>query len=71
VKPKNPALVVPPRRFTQVELDYAARRGVAEQQLQAKHQQAIEDGVGEVNAIRLIVACVGDIDVVRKVQDEC
>jgi len=68
VKPKNPALVVPPRHFTQVELDYAARRGVTEDQLQAKHQQAIADGV-EVNAIRLIVACIGDVDVARKVQD--
>ena len=70
MKLKNPAPVVPPRRFTQTELDYAARRGVTEEQLQAKHQQAIADGVGEVNTIRLIVACIGDIDVVRKVQDE-
>jgi len=69
VKPKNPAMVVPARNFTPTELDYAARRGVTEDQLQTKHQQAIADGV-EVNAIRLIVACIGDIEVARKMQDD-
>jgi len=70
MRPKSPAMIVPPRNFTQTELDYAARRGISEQQLQAKHQQAITDGVGQVNAIRLIVACIGDIEVVREVQVE-
>jgi len=68
--PLSPGAGIPPRTFTAEQLRYAASRGVSEEQLQAKHRQAVLDGVGEVPFIRLMVTCRGDVDVKRKANDE-
>lgn len=66
--PKTPGSDIPPRRFTEDQLVYAAKRGVSEEMLQTKNRQAILDGV-DASFIRLVVTCRGGVDVKRKDTD--